>query len=175
MPAHDASISLMSDSLAIFDSLRRGQIEEQIVAVGFSIGYGVAAYLARHRPVAGLILVTPFDSLEALALNLYWWAPVGPLCRHRVQTIEFVRDSLAPTALITAERDKVVPARRSASLRAAIKNLVFERAVDSGHNDIYDHPTFAAAMREALTRIEATRAEALGLQPTTQLTRRDAL
>jgi uncharacterized protein len=44
----------MSDSLAIFDSLRQGQIEEPIVAVGFSIGSGVAAYLAQHRPVAGL-------------------------------------------------------------------------------------------------------------------------
>ena len=71
--------ALMSDSLAIFDSLRQGQIEEPIVAVGFSIGSGVAAYLARHRPVAGLVLVTPFDSLEALALDLYWWAPVGLL------------------------------------------------------------------------------------------------
>ena len=153
--------TLMSDSLAIFDFLRQEQIEESIVAVGFSIGSGVAAYLTRHRPVAGLILVTPFDSLEALALDLYWWAPVGLLFRHRMPTIEFVRDSLAPTALITAERDKVVPTRRSAPLRAAIKNLVFERAIDSGHNDIYDHPAFATAMREALTRIEATRAEAL--------------
>ena len=116
----------MSDSLAIFDSLRQGQMEEPIVAVGFSIGSGVAAYLARHRPVAGLVLVTPFDSLEALALDLYWWAPVGLLFHHCMRTIEFVRGSLAPTALITAERDKVVPARRSAPLRAAIKNLVFE-------------------------------------------------
>jgi dienelactone hydrolase len=156
--------ALMSDSLAIFDSLREVQIEEPIVAVGFSIGSGVAAYLARHRPVAGLVLVTPFDSLEALALDLYWWAPVGLLFRHRMRTIEFVRGSLAPTALITAERDKVVPARRSAPLRAAIKNLVFERDIDSGHNNIYDHPAFATAMREALTRIEAARAEALGRQ-----------
>ena len=156
--------ALMSDSLAIFDSLRQGRIEEPIVAVGFSIGSGVAAYLARHRPVAGLVLVTPFDSLEALALDLYWWAPVGLLFRHRMRTIEFVRDSLVPTALIAAVRDKVVPARRSAPLRAAIKNLVFERDIDSGHNDIYDHPAFATAMREALTRIEAARAEALGRQ-----------
>ena len=156
----------MSDSLAIFDSLRQGQIEEPIVAVGFSIGSGVAAYLAQHRPVAGLVLVTPFDLLEALALalDLYWWTPVGLLFRHRIRTIEFVRDSLVPTALIAAERDKVVPARRSAPLRAAIKNLVFELDIDSGHNDIYDHPAFAAAMREALTRIEAGRAEALGRQ-----------
>jgi pimeloyl-ACP methyl ester carboxylesterase len=123
--------------------------------VGLSIGSGVAAYLARHRPVAGLILVTPFDSLETLARDLYWWAPVGLLLRHRMPTIEFVRGSIVPTALILAARDAVVPARRSALLRPAIKSLVFEQTIDAGHNDIYDHPAFAAAMREALAKIEA--------------------
>jgi hypothetical protein len=37
----------------------------------------------------------------------------------------------------------------------AIKNLVFEQTIDAGHNDIYDHPAFATAMREALAEIEA--------------------
>src|SRR5271163_2203686 len=138
--------ALMSDSLAIFDSLRQGQIEEPIVAVGFSIGSGVAAYLARHRPVAGLILVTPFDSLEALAQDLYWWAPTGLLLRHRLPTLEFVRHSATPTALIIAERDTLVPARRSTPLRRSIRNLVFECCINAGHNDIYDHPAFAPAM-----------------------------
>jgi uncharacterized protein len=153
--------ALSSDSLLIFDRLRQGPASEPIIAIGFSIGTGVAAYLARHRPVAGLILVTPFDSLETLARDLYWWAPVGLLFRHRMPTIDHVRTLLVPTALIIAERDFVVPARRSAPLRSAIQNLVFERAIDAGHNDIHDHPAFAATMREALTRIEATRAEAL--------------
>jgi uncharacterized protein len=57
--------------------------------------------------------------------------------------------------LILARREAVVPSRRSTPLRPAIKNLVFERTVDAGHNDIYDHPAFAAAMREALAKIEA--------------------
>jgi pimeloyl-ACP methyl ester carboxylesterase len=147
--------ALLSDSLVIFDHLRQAQASQPVIAVGFSIGSGVAAYLARHRPVAGLILVTPFDSLEALARDLYWWAPVGPLLRHRMPTIEFVRGSLTPTALIVAKHDAVVQARRSAPLRPAIKNLVFERTIDAGHNDIYDQPAFAAAMREALAKIEA--------------------
>ena len=147
--------ALCSESVMIFDRLRQQRASEPIIAVGFSIGTGVAAYLARHRPVVGLISVTPFDSLEALARDLYWWAPVGLLLRHRMPTIDHVRTLLAPTALIIAERDVVVPARRSAPLRAAIQNLVFERAIDAGHNDIYDRPAFAAAMREALARIEA--------------------
>jgi uncharacterized protein len=147
--------ALFADSLVIFDQLLRLGAGQRVIPVGFSIGAAVAAYLARHRPVAGLILVTPFDSLEAVARHLYWWAPVGPLLRHRMPTIEFVRGSLAPTALIIAARDAIVPARRSAPLRAAIENLVFERVIDAGHNDLYDRPEFAAAAREALARIEA--------------------
>ena len=139
----------------IYDHLLQTQPGETILPVGFSIGAAVAAYLARYRPVAGLILVTPFDSLEAVAHDLYWWAPVGLLLRNRMPTIEFVRGSLVPTALIIAERDAIVPARRSAPLRTAIRNLVLERAIDAGHNDLYDHPDFASAAREALARIEA--------------------
>ena len=146
---------LLSDSLVVFDHLRQAQATQPMITVGFSIGSGVAAYVARHRPVEGLILVTPFDSLEALARDLYWWAPVGPLFRHRMSTIEFVRDSLVPTALLTAEHDAVVPRRRSEPLREATRNLVFERVIDAGHNNIYDRPAFAVAMHEALARIEA--------------------
>jgi hypothetical protein len=54
--------ALFSDSLTIFDHLLQTQAGERILPVGFSIGAAVAAYLARHRPV------TPFDSLEAVAV-----------------------------------------------------------------------------------------------------------
>jgi len=147
--------ALLSDALLIFDHLQQAPTRERFVVVGFSIGSGVAAYLARHRPAAGLILVTPFDSLEALARDHYWWAPVGLLLRHRMPTIDFVRETHAPTALIIAERDTIVPARRSAPFRSAIPNLVFERVIDAGHNDLYDRPAFTAAMRDALAKVEA--------------------
>jgi pimeloyl-ACP methyl ester carboxylesterase len=147
--------ALLSDSILVFDRLQQAHARECIVAIGFSVGSGVAAYLARHRPVTGLVLVTPFDSLEALARDHYWWAPIGLLLRHRMPTIDFVRGSPVPTALIMAARDTIVPARRSAALRPAIANLVFEATIDAGHNDLYGRPAFAAAMRKALVRIEA--------------------
>ena len=156
--------ALFSDSL---DDLRpppAGPGGQPILPVGFSIGAAVAAYLARHRPVAGLILVTPFNSLEAVARDLYWGAPVGPLLLNRMPTIEFVRGSNVPTALITAEHDAIVPKPRSAPLRAAIRNLVFERSIDAGHNDLYDHSDFTAAADEALTRVQAASSEAPGRQ-----------
>ena len=150
--------ALFSDSLVIFDHSSRASVGGPILPVGFSIGAAVAACLAQ-RPVAGLILVTPFDSLEAVARDLYWWAPVGPLLCNRMPTIEFVRGSNVPTALITAGRDTIAPKRRSAPLRAAIRNLVFECSIDAGHNDLYDHPDIAKAAQEALMRVEATSGE----------------
>src|SRR5215210_3049270 len=147
--------ALLADAVTIFDHVQQVLAPEQVVAVGFSIGSGVAAYLARQRSLAGLILITPFDSLEALARDLYWWAPVSLLLRHRMPVIDFVRGSPTPTALIVANQDTVVPARRSAPLHAAIPNLVLDRTIEAGHNDLYDQPIFAHALHEALARIAA--------------------
>jgi pimeloyl-ACP methyl ester carboxylesterase len=149
-----SAAALLSDSLAIFDDLHNGREGRPVVAIGFSIGSAVAAFLARHRPLAGMILVTPFDSLEALAREHFAWAPVGMLLRHHMPTLELAREAPLPTALIVAGRDTMVPARRSAPLRKAIPNLVLDRTIaDAGHNDLYDHPAFIESMREALDRI----------------------
>jgi pimeloyl-ACP methyl ester carboxylesterase len=109
--------------------------------------------------VAGLILVTPFDSLEALARDLYWWAPVGLLLRHRMPVLDFVRNSPTPTALIVASEDSVVPARRSAPFRDVIRNLVLDRTIDAGHNDVYDRPAISDALQEALAKVAASNPE----------------
>lgn len=147
--------ALLEDSVSIFDHIRQSQSQRPIVAVGFSLGSGVAAYLARHRPVAGMILVTPYDTLENLAREHFPWAPVSLLLRHRIATIDFVRSGSTPTALIAAENDTIVPARRSDPLKRAIPNLVFgETIAQVGHNDLYHAPAFIGAMREALLRIE---------------------
>ena len=146
--------ALLRDSLTIFDHLQKNR-SHKVVAVGFSIGSGVAAHLAHHRALAGLILVTPFDSLRALAREHFSWAPTGLLLRHHMPTIDLVRERPTPTALIAAGRDTIVPARRSEPLRGAISNLVLDRTIaEAGHNDLYNHLAFASAMREAVTRLE---------------------
>ena len=79
----------MSDSTSIFDFLTQERPEG--VVGWISIGSGVAAYLAHHRPLAGMILVIPFYSLKALAGEHFRWAPVGLLLRDHMPTIDLVR------------------------------------------------------------------------------------
>lgn len=156
-----SAAALLADAVTIFDHLQREK-PRPVVAVGFSIGSGVAAYLGRHRPLSGQILVTPFDSLKSLAADHFPWAPVSHFLRHHIETAEYVRGSDTPTALIVAAQDTIVPARRSTALREAAPKLVFDRTiVDAGHNDVYDRPTFAQAMHDAYGRIMAAREQAL--------------
>jgi pimeloyl-ACP methyl ester carboxylesterase len=149
--------AIVADSLSIFDHVQQVLAAPRVVAVGFSIGSGPAAYLARERSVAGIMLVTPFDSLEALARDHYWWAPVGLLLRHRIPVIDFVRGLQTPTALIVAGQDTIVPPRRSKPLREIIPNLVLDRTIEAGHNELYEHPMFVDALREAVAKIRSAR------------------
>ena len=40
--------------------------------------------LGSARKLDGLILVTPFDSLKAVAQSMFPWLPIGPLFEHEI-------------------------------------------------------------------------------------------
>jgi pimeloyl-ACP methyl ester carboxylesterase len=128
---------------------------ERTIAVGFSIGSAVAASLAGRSEIDGLILVTPFDSLKAVAKQLYPWLPVGLVFQHELDAAKFLDGSDVPVAIIAAERDEIVPSRRTEALRSVVAKLVYDRTVQSaGHNDLYGRPEFHEAMREAAEAID---------------------
>jgi pimeloyl-ACP methyl ester carboxylesterase len=148
--------SLLADALIIHDSLGEGVSGLPVIAVGLSIGAGPAMHLARHRRLAGAILVTPFDSLANLASHHYWWAPVRLLLRHQMEIADDAAKVDEPVAIITAEHDSIVPAALAEALRSKVVNLVLYRVIPGAdHNDLYDHPEFAAAFREAVALIGA--------------------
>lgn len=150
-----AAAPILSDALDIHDALLERLNPASVVVVGFSIGSGPAARVAAERTVAGAILVTPFDSLARLAAGHMPWAPVRALIRHRMPVAEDVAQADVPVAVITAQRDTIVPAARSAPVAEAARQLVFrEEIAGVGHNDLYAAPAFERAMRRALTAIE---------------------
>jgi fermentation-respiration switch protein FrsA (DUF1100 family) len=149
-----AARALLADAPLIYDLAVARVRPAQTVAVGLSIGSGVAAGLTPRRPLDGVILVTPFDSLKKVAAGHFRWLPVRFLFRHEMKAAEWLSGSRVPVAVIAAERDTLIPPARTDGLRRAAGRLVFERTIPgAGHNDIYDRPEFRAAMREALHRV----------------------
>lgn len=141
---------LIADAPLAYDAAIARLKPKKIVAVGFSIGTGIGATLAGKRKLDGLILVTPFDSLKAVAQSTFPWLPIGPFFQHEIDAAAAMRGVRVPTAIIGAERDELIPPARTEALRPNVPNLVFDATVaGAGHNDIYARRAFKDAMHEA--------------------------
>lgn len=146
--------ALIADAPRIFDDSVMRVKPERAVAIGFSIGSGVAASLSRRRALDGAILVTPFDSMKAVAQQLYPWLPVGLFFEHEFPAAADLSEGRTPVAIIAAEHDEIIPTSRTDALRRAVRNVKFDRTIpDAGHNDIYQRSDFQAALREALAAV----------------------
>jgi uncharacterized protein len=146
--------SLIADAPLIYDFALERVKPKRVIGIGFSIGSGIVAELAAKRRLDGLILVTPFDSLKAVAQSIYPWLPIGPFFGHEINAALAIERVRVPVAIIAAQRDEIVPAERTDSLRRHIPRLVFDRTIEgAGHNDIYVRSEFQQSMREALARL----------------------
>ena len=141
--------ALIADAPLVYDEAKRKVPARRTIAVGFSIGSGIAARLAGERELDGLILVTPFDSLKAVAQSSFPWLPIGLVFDHEIDAAGALEGSSVPVAIIAAERDDIVPAERTEALRGHVKNSLLDRTIrGAGHNDIYARSDFHSAMRE---------------------------
>jgi pimeloyl-ACP methyl ester carboxylesterase len=146
--------ALLADSLLVRESVSKRFPGRPIVAVGFSIGSGVAAHVAGRGAVSGAILVTPFDSLASVAAGHYPWLPVRLLWRHRLDPAAELAGSRVRVAILAGGRDTLIPAARTEALRKAVPNLVYDRIIGgAGHNDIYRASIFQQAMDDALAKV----------------------
>ena len=145
--------ALVADALALYDHAAKlpGVNPKRIYALGRSLGSGVAVALAAERPLAGIILVTPFDSLAAVAKRYYWYLPVDWMLKHRFDSIARAPQLRTPLLCLIAERDEVIPAAHAERLfeswGGAKRKVVLTGA---GHNTSDAHPLFWPAIRELL-------------------------
>jgi pimeloyl-ACP methyl ester carboxylesterase len=146
--------ALIGDAPLAFDAAIERLKPKRVIGVGFSIGTGVAAQLSAKRKLDGLILVTPFDSLKAVAQAMFPWIPLGPFFSHEIDAARPLKAASLPVAIIGAERDEIVNSERTEALRKQVNNLVFDQTIPrAGHNDIYARSDFQQAMRAALHAI----------------------
>lgn len=131
-PSQDAILSAAA-------AARRTLEDEPLIVAGESLGSAVASWLAAQpgEPAAGLLLVTPFDSLEAVAQHHYPLLPVRWLLRDKYPSLEWLRGSSCPAAFLLAEQDEVVPVARGEKLFASYPGPKRQWiAPGAHHNDI---------------------------------------
>jgi hypothetical protein len=136
---------LIADALAIYDAVtRREDIDlRRVVVFGRSLGTAIAVRLAAVRPVAGAVLVSPYDSMTAIGKTHYPFLPVSLLLRHRFDALPDAKRNTMPLLAIVGESDSIIPPERSRALFDAWAGPKTWQAVPrADHNDLGSDETF---------------------------------
>jgi pimeloyl-ACP methyl ester carboxylesterase len=83
-------------------------------------------------------LLTPYDSMASVASHHYRWLPVRWLLRDRYDSARYAPRVNAPTTILAAGRDQVIPLASSEALSRSFRPglATFHVVPDAGHNDI---------------------------------------
>jgi pimeloyl-ACP methyl ester carboxylesterase len=112
----------------------RGVDPARLVLFGESLGGAVATRLALERPVAGLVLRSPFTSLADMAAVHYPFLPAGWLLRDRYPLRETVAEVTVPVVVVAGPDDEIVPFAQSRTVAGAAGAVLVE-VPGSGHNE----------------------------------------
>jgi fermentation-respiration switch protein FrsA (DUF1100 family) len=127
----EASIS--ATMLAAFDwAVQDARVDaRRIVAHGRSMGGGAVGQLARHRPLAALVLESTYSSLADMVR-----AHGVPefLVVNRFDTRSVLREFRGPVLIVHGGRDLNIPLSHARALAATAPHARFE-VLECGHND----------------------------------------
>ncbi len=147
--------NLVGDGKALFDVIY--QDHPHITVIGRSLGSGIAIQslgsgiaiqVASQRPVARLVLVTPYNSILELAAQRFSFVPMSWLLQDKYESWRYAARIAVPTTVIAAEHDGVIPMSRTKRLLTHFKPGVVSFTVirNAGHNDISSSPGYVPAM-----------------------------
>jgi hypothetical protein len=146
-PGTPSEQTIFAEAMALYEQVRKQH--QNIIVIGRSLGSGVAVHLASLRPVARLVLVTPYDSLQEIAAHHYPYFPIRWLLRDKFESWKYAPQVTAPTRLIVAEDDEVIPRASSDRLRTCFKDGIASYFVipNVGHNTISQSPDYLPLLK----------------------------
>jgi uncharacterized protein len=116
---------------------------DRIVLWGESLGTGVAVALAAERPVARVLLESPFTSTVSIAAAVYPFLPVRLLMKDQFRSDERIGKVTAPALVLHGAQDQVVPFAHGERLYAMIPAPKrFVRLDRADHNDHDEHGAY---------------------------------
>jgi pimeloyl-ACP methyl ester carboxylesterase len=139
--------ALIADALALFDRVHTDH--PKIIVIGRSLGSGVAVHIASERPVERLVLVTPYDSLLTVAASQFGFFPLRWLMLDKFESWRYAPKITAPTHLIAAQNDEIIPAASTAALYKALPQSLATLTVipNVWHNTISESSDYIPALR----------------------------
>ncbi|MEL7105519.1 MAG: hypothetical protein AAGM21_06345 [Pseudomonadota bacterium] len=147
-PTREAQLKV--DALALMDALPGLGFADPPLIHGYSLGSGLAVHVAARREVAAVLLSAPYDRLCTLLAQ----ASYLPACRlagvEKWRTADDVGGISVPVTILHGDRDPLIPAVRSQSLKDVMlrAGIEVERSEIAGanHVDLMSFPAYLAAL-----------------------------
>jgi fermentation-respiration switch protein FrsA (DUF1100 family) len=131
---------IILDAKAAYDFAAAHYGAGRIVLWGESLGTGVAVALAAEKPVARVILESPYTSIADVAASIYWFAPVRLLLKDSFRSDQRIGEVTVPVLVVHGLRDDIVPIRFGEGLYELIPGpKQFIRLPNARHNDHDQH------------------------------------
>lgn len=144
------------DAAAAWDHLiqTRGLSARQIVVAGRSLGGAVAAWLAKERHPAALVLESSFSSFVDMGRAAYPIFPVRLLARFRYDTTAYAKEAGCPVLVIHSPQDDIVPYKLGCRLYDALPQPKEFLDIRGSHNDGYavSGPMYTRGLADFLDR-----------------------
>jgi len=139
---------LYSDALKLYDTIKPRH--NRISIGGRSLGSGIATYVAAHREVSKLALITPFDSIINVAQEMYPIFPISFLLHDTYDSLSRIKEIKAKTFIVIAQNDNVITRERTQQLIDAFNadQLQVMTIQNRGHMDISSDATYYKMMQD---------------------------
>jgi fermentation-respiration switch protein FrsA (DUF1100 family) len=136
---------LINDARTAYAFAAARYAPERIVLWGESLGSGLATALAAEKPVARVVLQSPFTSAADIGARRYWFVPVRLLMKDQYRSDLRVGKVTAPVLVLHGESDDIVPIAFGEQLYGLITAPKrFVRFPGGGHNDLGSRAVAAA-------------------------------
>ena len=148
----------VADAAYLYLVNTKGKDPKTIISFGQSLGSAVAAHLAAHHEVGGVVLEAPFPSASRVARKFYWFLPgVGLLLHSQFDTEKRLKAINVPVFIVHCNQDPVLPFQFGQEVyNAARSPKTFLEINGPCHEEasIIAPDNYRTALREFLSEIE---------------------
>lgn len=141
--------SMKKSGVEEYDWVKENYPDSEIIVMGYSIGTGVANYVAMEREIDGLILMAPYaDGYDLYNSNIdMFYGPMRLLVTFRMEAVEFASSIQIQPMILASDEDEMVPIESSIRLSEAYpKGCKFITIDEITHNQFWD----SQEVREAI-------------------------
>ncbi len=153
----EADVRAAWDFLAAhYEGVQIEGVQMTRVVFGRSLGSGLATGLAAQVQPELTVLVSPYESMAALASHHYPWVPVA-LLRYPLRSDLALPRIKTPVWLAHGELDTLIPVQHAQRLSQRMPAITLVQVPGAGHNDVHLFEPYLQGLRRALAATGALR------------------